>query len=126
MSCTVSRLRTRRYSAPLHQPFVTARRRVEALEGVLVELELDDGTVGHGSAAQTFAVTGESVSSIETALHGPITEALTSDGERGIRGHAAAIEESCVGNTSAKAAADVALHDAWARRLGVPLAAALG
>src|SRR5699024_6276764 len=127
MPFTVVRLRTRHYSAPLSRPFVTARRRVEHLTGVLVELELDDGTVGHGSAAETLAVTGESQQSIVAALHGPIEEALTSATDaRGTREHAAAIAASCAGNFGAKAAAEVALHDAWARRLGLPLADTLG
>ena len=127
MSFAVSGLRSRGYSARLRRPFVTSRRRVEALTGVLVELELADGTIGHGSAAQTFAVTGESTESIRAVLHGPVTEALTTSGaERGLREHADAVAASCAGNFSAKAAADVALHDAWARTLGVPLVNALG
>jgi L-alanine-DL-glutamate epimerase-like enolase superfamily enzyme len=115
------------YSAPLTRPFITSRRRVDVITGVIVEVELADGTVGHGAAAQTFGVTGESVASILGALNDPIGRALTDPGEgRSLRGNAEAIAASCVGNLSAKAAADMALHDAWARTLDLPLAEALG
>ncbi|MHA6800154.1 dipeptide epimerase [Bounagaea algeriensis] len=123
----ITDVRTRDYTRSLTHPFVTSRRSVEEIAGLLVEVELDDGTVGRGSAAQTLAVTGESVESMRAVLHGPITEVLTAEpADRGVRGHADAIATACAGNTSAKAAADVALHDAWARRLGVPLVEALG
>lgn len=122
---TVAEVRTRPYRGPLRRPFVTARRRVEAITGVLVEVELEDGTVGRGSAAETFGVTGESVASIVAAVEGPVAEAVTA-GSRSIREHAVALAGSCVANTSAKAAVDIALHDAWAQSLGLPLAVALG
>ena len=121
----VAGVRARPYRGPLRRPFVTSRRRVEAITGVIVELELADGTVGLGSAAETFAVTGESTASIVAAVEGPIGEALVGPA-RSVRGHAAAVADSCVANSSARAAVDMALHDAWARVLGVPLVEALG
>src|SRR5699024_7769839 len=63
--------------------------------------------------------------SITAAVRGPIADALT-EGSRAVRGHAEAIAGACVANAGAKAAADVALHDAWARQLGLPLVTALG
>ncbi|MBB3663740.1 L-alanine-DL-glutamate epimerase-like enolase superfamily enzyme [Prauserella sediminis] len=122
----VADLRARPYSAPLTRPFITARRRVDTMLGVLVEIELADGTVGHGSAGQSLGVTGESVDSVLAVLNGPVKQALTERAGTGRREVAAGIAGSCVGNFAAKAAADVALHDAWARTLGVPLAEALG
>lgn len=122
---TVARVRARPYRGPLRAPFVTSRRRVDAITGVVVELELADGTVGWGSAAETFRVTGESSASIIAAIDGPISQALVGT-PRPVRGHASAIAASCEANVSAKAAVDIALHDAWARLLGLPLADALG
>jgi L-alanine-DL-glutamate epimerase-like enolase superfamily enzyme len=127
MRPVVTQVRTRPYSRPLTRPFITSRRRVDTATGVLVEVELDDGTVGHGSAGHSPAVTGESAESITAALHGPIGQALVeTDGDGSLRALTEAIAASCVGNWSAKAAADVALHDAWSRALGLPLAEALG
>lgn len=121
----VTGVRTRAYQGALKRPFITAQRRVDALTGVIVDLELADGTIGRGSAAATYLVTGESTESIIAAVEGPIHAALCGrDGS--LREHAAAISSSCAANTSAKAAVDVALHDAWAQVLGVPLVVALG
>jgi L-Ala-D/L-Glu epimerase len=123
----VSNVRAWPYSAPLVRPFITSRRRVDVVTGVIVEIELADGSVGHGTAAQTVGVTGETVESMLAVLSGPIRGALTEPGGGGaLRDHAEAIAASCVGNAGAKAAADVALHDAWACSLGLPLVEALG
>ena len=125
MDYSVAAVRARPYTGPLTRPFITARRRTEAVDGALVEVELSGGATGHGSAAATMAVTGESVESILAAVAGPITQSLAGPAT-GIRALAGRIAGSCEGNTSAKAAVDVALHDAWARSLGVPLTEALG
>lgn len=117
-------VRCHAHRAPLLRPFVTAKRRTEAVEYVVAEVELADGTIGQGSAAETVAVTGEDAASILAALSGPIREAL--DGAEGtITQLSARIAAALPGATSAKAAADVALHDAWARSAGQPLRALL-
>lgn len=117
-------VRCHAHRAPLLRPFVTAKRRTEAVEYVVAEVELADGTIGQGTAAETVAVTGEDAASILAALRGPIREAL--DGAEGtITQLSARIAAALPGATSAKAAADVALHDAWARSAGQPLRALL-
>ncbi|GAB3059858.1 dipeptide epimerase [Sediminivirga luteola] len=121
----IEALSTRIGAIPLKRPFITSRRRTESVTVVTVELRLAGGATGIGTAAETFAVTGESAASMAAALDGPIAAALTG-AERSLTGHAEAIAASCASNTSAKAAAEIALHDAWARGLGVPLATALG
>ncbi|WP_129360608.1 MULTISPECIES: dipeptide epimerase [Micrococcaceae] len=118
-------LRAMPYSGPLKRPFVTSRRRVDSIQGVLVEMDLDDGSHGFGTAAETWAVTGESVASVLAAINGPLFEALIGK-DVSLREAEDAVANSCEGNMSAKAAVDVALHDAWASSLGLPLVAALG
>lgn len=116
----VAAVRHHRHVAPLKRPFVTAARRTEAVQYVVAEVELADGTVGQGSAAETVAVTGESADSIATCLAGPLRGAL--EGARGTLGELSRrIAGAAPGSTSAKAALDVALHDAAARAARVPL-----
>src|SRR5699024_271312 len=74
-------VRAHRHRAGLLRPFVTSARRTEAVEYVVVEVELEGGAVGQGSAAETVAVTGEDAESILTTLTGPLTTAPT--GARG-------------------------------------------
>ena len=121
----VAAVRRHRHRAPLRHPFVTAARRTEAVEYVVAEVELAGGTVGQGSAAETVAVTGEDAASILAALDGPLVAALR--GARGTIGELSArIAAAMPGATSAKAALEVALHDAWARAAGRPLVELLG
>src|SRR5699024_6295441 len=102
---TVTNVYSRNYAGRLRRPFVTSRRRVEEVTGLLETVALDDGTDGRGSAAATLQLTGESVETMRAAIHGPVTEALTNAPVLGgLRGHADAIAAACVANTSAKAA----------------------
>ena len=121
----VAAVRRHRHRAPLRHPFVTAARRTEAVEYVVAEVELAGGAVGQGSAAETVAVTGEDAASILAALDGPLGAALR--GAQGTIGELSArIAAATPGATSAKAALEVALHDAWARTAGRPLVELLG
>lgn len=125
---TIRSVRAHAHRAPLLRPFVTAQRRTVAVEYVVADLGLDvagERTIGQGSAAETVAVTGESASAILEAITGPLSADLT--GAEGSLGELAArIARALPGATSAKCAVDVALHDAWARAAGAPLAELLG
>ncbi|GAA4529434.1 dipeptide epimerase [Brachybacterium paraconglomeratum] len=122
---TVVAVRSHRHRAPLLRPFITAARRTESVDYVVAEVELAGGTIGQGSAAETVAVTGESADTISRALDGPLRAAVegVTDSVTGLSARVAAALE---GATSAKAAMEVALHDAWARDAGRPLVELLG
>lgn len=120
----VESIRAAVHSSPLTRPFITAARRTDHVEYVVVTLELrgDDGkvSVGQGSAAETVKVTGESAATIVEAVHGPLANALQgADGD--LAALASSIADALPGATSAKAAVDVALHDAVARSRRVPM-----
>ncbi len=124
MSGTIAEVRTRRLSVPLHTPFVTALRRTETIETVLVEVVDSDGATGWGEAPQVWQVTGDSLAGSQACLDGPIAAALVG-APADPQDAAPSVQRCVVGNRSAKMAADVALHDLAARRAGVPLAAHL-
>ncbi len=122
---TVERVRCFSVASRLKRPFVTAKRRTEFVESVVAEVEAAGGAWGQGSAAETVAVTGESASTMTAAIEGPIAAALA--GRAGtIVELSDAVGAAVGGNFSAKAAVEVALHDAWARSLGRPLVELLG
>lgn len=66
MKKTILSITTEVKHIALKTPFITALRRVEAIEFVRVTLECSDGSMGIGEAPATFAITGED---IETILH---------------------------------------------------------
>ena len=57
-----------RLAIPLKTPFVTALRRVEAMDELMVFIETGDGRVGHGEAPPTAAITGDTIESMTAAM----------------------------------------------------------
>ena len=104
---------------------VTAGMTQRGARHVLVEVFADDGSVGLGEAVPRPSVYGETLDGIRAAceqlLAPPLLGMAATDTER-----AWAAWERVVGNQTAKAALDVALHDLVARRARLPLWRLLG
>lgn len=118
-------IETYRIAVPLKKPFKTALRTVEAAEAVIVHLATQDGRSGFGEAPPTHVITGDTLDGIERAVQ------LIGAGLIGmdIRRHEQLFEKlhkTLVGNTSAKAAVDMALYDLIAQQAGLPLTQYLG
>lgn len=114
-------LRTTVVRVPLHTPFVTALRRTEFAETLVVELTDADGITGWGEAPQVWKVTGDSIAGSRAALEGPLRDVLVG-APIDPRETAPLIRQAVVANRAAKMAADIALHDLAARRSGRTLA----
>jgi L-alanine-DL-glutamate epimerase-like enolase superfamily enzyme len=111
-------LRWSPYTLELHQPFTTATQSRTATPAMLLEVE-HDGLVGYGEASMPPYL-GESEASATAfftaaarMLQGRRDPFLLEDLLREIDGLAP-------GNTAAKAAIDIALHDWIGRQLGAP------
>ncbi|MBO9130427.1 dipeptide epimerase [Bacillus sp. 165] len=115
-----------RRTIPLVVPFKTALRTATEVESIEVELTLDTGIKGRGAAAPTYVITGDSAQSIEAALLGPIQSALINADLEHFQETLRKVQACCIGNMSAKAAADIALHDAYSKAINIPLYAFLG
>jgi L-alanine-DL-glutamate epimerase-like enolase superfamily enzyme len=110
---------------PLRTPFVTALRRVEAVEEIVVTLHTDRGIYGLGAASATRAVTGEDLGTIEACLLHTIRPLLINQ-PFDLSALLEALHGCCDKNGSARAAADMALHDLAAKEADMPLYAYLG
>lgn len=110
----------------LKAPFKTALRTVHAIESAVVCISCDDGSVGWGEAAPTAAITGETLPSIEAAILEYIRPALMGLDITQFDTVMERLHGCIVGNTSAKAAVDMALYDLFAQRCGLPLYQLLG
>jgi len=113
-------------SVPLKKPFVTALRRVESVEDIIVEVRSDTGETGYGEAAPTGVITGDTSGAIIGAVQDHIAKAIIGMDIDNIDEICARIDGSVVHNTSAKAAVDIAVHDLWGKSLGIPLHKLLG
>lgn len=111
---------------PLITPFKTAVRQVDAMADVLVRITDSDGRRGWGSAPPTGKVTGDTIGAILGAVDEHLRPALLGRDGEDLNDCLDAVDNALVGNTSAKAALDIALHDLWAKTLGQPVWKLLG
>lgn len=111
---------------PMHQPFIVSYGRFDDMPSILLKITTEDGVEGWGEAVPDPHVTGETFEAAYAVLRHTLlpcieglsvfdTETLHHRMERVLRG-----------NPSAKAAVDIALHDAWAKTVGQPLFQLLG
>jgi o-succinylbenzoate synthase len=116
----------RRQYVPLKKPFKTALRTVENLESVIVKITADNGLVGWGEASATVVITGDSLDSIEAAIAKTIKPQLIGKNLLNYEEVFHILHQSMIGNSSAKAAVDMALYDLLAQKCGLPLYQFLG
>ncbi len=113
-------------SIPLRVPFVTALRRVESVEDIIIRLETDTGNVGYGEAPPTGVITGDTAEGICGAFRshlGPLLLGQDLDHPEPLMNR---VQTALIHNTSAKAAADMALWDLNGQLCGLPVYRMLG
>jgi len=110
---------------PLTEPFGIATGAQLEARNVLVELELEDGTVGLGEAAPFPAVNGET-QEIALAALPAAREALVGARADRFRPACGAAAEALAGSPSALSAVEGALFDALCRRAGLSLLSFFG
>ncbi|MEY3090059.1 MAG: hypothetical protein RL113_375 [Pseudomonadota bacterium] len=121
----ITDIRTTILKAPLKTPFVTALRRVEILEDLVVIMECDDGTIGYGEGAPTPVITGETIGSMIAAIDylKPLILGREIEEFDDILKN---IHSRILHNTTAKSALEIALFDLKAKASKAPLYKMLG
>ena len=122
----ITNIRYGNLQVPLRTPFKTALRTVEMIDDVVVCIETDTGHIGFGSAPPTVAITSESKESILATLRWHIEPLLLGKAIADLQQLCAAVQNVCEGNSSAKAAAEIAMYDLYAQKQGKPLYQVLG
>ncbi len=112
-------------SLPLKKPVQMSGETVTRADNVLIRIEAEDGAVGWGEAASAPTMTGETVASMMAAV-GHMTPALIGRAPEDFAGASAAMDAQIYGNSGAKAAIEIALHDLVGRATGQPVYALLG
>lgn len=111
---------------PLKQPFVVAYGEFHDMPSIVVRIITDEGVEGWGEAVPDPFVTGESFQGAFAVLRHELlacTEGLSVFDTDVLHQR---MNAAICGNPSAKAALDIAFHDAMARTVNVPLFALLG
>ena len=108
-------------SVPLITPFKTALRTVHSIEDIIVEIHTDTGHIGYGEAPPTGVITGDTKGGIIGALQDHIIKSLIGMEIEDLEGIIAKLDQSVVGNLSAKAAVDMAIYDLFGQLYNAPL-----
>ncbi len=111
---------------PLKKPFITALRRADFVEDIAILIKTESGKIGYGSAAPTPVITGDTQDSIISAIKNYIFPKIKGKSILEFEALMNLIQTSCIHNTSAKACVDMALHDLFAQKCGLPLYQLLG
>ena len=122
----ISGARARREPLPLSLPYRVAGRTTDAVEAMILVLTADSGDMGLGAATPEPAITGETPDACEAALTETSLSWLAGMDPRRIGALCGEARRRMRGVPGAHAAVDMALHDLFARGLGIPLSDALG
>jgi len=121
----IDRIRVGESVIPLKRPFVTALRRVENLESIVVCVGSDTGLTGYGETAPTEAITGESREHILEGLV-LLRQELAGKEMADFDGLIEQIKTLLPDHPNARSAMEIALYDLAAQDAGVPLVEYLG
>src|ERR1700723_1471437 len=109
----------------MKKPVKMAGETVTRADNILVRIESDDGAVGWGEAASAPTMTGETTASMMAAV-AHMASGLRGHAADDFAGASAAMNAAMYGNSGAKAAVEIALHDLIGRATGRPVYALLG
>jgi o-succinylbenzoate synthase len=126
LNMKITEIHIAQLTIPLIRPFITAVRRTEYVEDVVIIMKTDNGAIGYGSAASTPAITGDSTETIITAIKDVLGPQLIGRSISEINVLLQMNNNTIAKNSSAKAAIDIALHDLFAQHCGLPLYQLLG
>ena len=108
------------------KPYTIAFKTVDEVLNVFVEITLDNGTTGLGAGNPSEYVTGENLDSTLSVLSGKNLDFLVGRDIREMHQLNFEAGQKLQKNPAARAAVDIALHDAFTKFLGIPLVKYLG
>ena len=122
----ISEIQIGKISIPLKKPFKTALRRVDSAEDIIVKVIADTGETGFGNAPPTAVITGDSQDSVVAAIRDTLGPRILGMDVENLEAIMTGLDAGMLHNHSAKAALDIAVHDLFGKRFGLPLYKFLG
>ncbi len=111
---------------PLKTPFKIADSTQTQYNGVLLELNTDDGLTGWGEAAPSARVTGETTKSVKETLENDIKPTILDQPVDEIEKLMLKVESDISNQPSACCALDITLHDLIGKQAGIPIKKIIG
>src|SRR5690554_6120526 len=102
-------------SVPLKKPFKTSLRTVNSAEETVVIIKTDLGLSGIGEAPPAAVITGEINEGISGIIRRKIGPAIIGRAADNLEGLVHIINDTVVGNSSAKAAVEMAVYDLYGK-----------
>ncbi|MDO4754148.1 MAG: dipeptide epimerase [Bacillota bacterium] len=122
----ITQIKLAMLSVPLRVPFKTSVRTVNSVEDVIVEVHTDTGAVGYGEAPPTGPVTGHTTGAIIGAIQDHIAKSIIGMDIDCLEDVLQKIQSCVLGNSSAKAAVDMAIWDLYGQLYKIPVHKLLG
>ncbi len=104
----------------LTRPYTISYETFDSVENIFLEIETEGGITGIGSGSPSAFVTGETMESAKEKLV-EIFNILEGADLRKMAAIISRIQQLFPNNPAVRAAADIALHDAYAKMLDIPL-----
>ena len=121
----ITKIETKKLTAPLKTPFQTALRRVEFLEDLVVIIHTDSGLKGYGEGAPTPVITGETMGTMQAVID-YLTPFLVGRETEDFESLIDIVQHRILKNTTAKSALEIALYDLKAKSQNLPIYQMLG
>ncbi|MEN7551219.1 dipeptide epimerase [Rapidithrix thailandica] len=122
----IKEIRAYKVNLDLTRPYTIAYKTISQVENVIVELELENGIMGMGASNPSKYVVDESVKEVANKLTSENLEWLRGRDIRQYQQHCYELGQQFQEAPGTWAALDIALHDAFAQYLGLPLYKFLG
>jgi len=114
-------------SVPLKQPaLMGGGQRYDVSETLIVRIEAANGLVGWGEASAAPTMTGDTLPGMVAAVERHLAALLIGENALDRARLAQRLSHAVIGNTGAKAACDIAIHDLVGKHLGVAVTDLLG
>lgn len=121
----ITDLKIEKVKLELREPFHVAFSTIEYGESLLIKVITDEGYIGYGEAAPIEMVTGDTMDTTYHVLQ-LLRNAVIGEDPLAIDRIHRIMDTSIVGNTAAKCAIDLALHDIKGKMAGLPVYKLLG
>jgi L-alanine-DL-glutamate epimerase-like enolase superfamily enzyme len=120
MAGVIKDLRARPFDLPLVEPFIIATGRKDAANNVLVEVELDDGTIGYGEVAPSPYTTGDTPATCIAVVE-QLRPLVVGKDVRHWRNILTQTRRAVRHQFAAHSGVEIAVLDAFGKCVGVPL-----
>lgn len=117
----IKSVKTYKKDLALQKPYTIARETISAVENVFFEITLENGIRGIGAANPAPEVVGETPAQTFRNLQSGFIEYLVGKDIRFFLQHIDAARKHFINQPGTQACIDIAMHDAFAQFLGVPV-----